>query len=92
MADPVGLIGGGGGIDPSRFIRRPAQSPGDPASPSFKDTLLATRAVEQLQTGERQDVENVLLATTKADNAFRMLQSLRNRVMEAYDEIKQMRT
>ncbi|CAG0999467.1 hypothetical protein PHYC_02779 [Phycisphaerales bacterium] len=71
---------------------------------SFKDTLLetldeanrlqqeATRAVEELQTGQRQDVENVLLATTKADNAFRMLQSLRNRMMEAYDEIKQMRT
>ncbi len=81
-----------------------AAQPGEAPAKSFKDVLLdsldeanrlqqeATRAVEDLQTGERQDVENVLLATAKADNAFRMLQSLRNRVMEAYDELKQMRT
>lgn len=32
-----------------------------------------------------------MLATQKADNAFRMLQALRNKVVEAYDEIKQTR-
>jgi len=106
MADPLGLLDSGS-IDPSRFHRPQAPSTGEGVTQTgetFKDTLLksldeanrlqqeATRAVEELQTGERQDIENVLNATTKADNAFRMLQSLRNRVMEAYDEIKQMRT
>ncbi|MCE7972935.1 MAG: flagellar hook-basal body complex protein FliE [Leptolyngbya sp. PLA1] len=103
MTDPVGLISASGGAhDPRRAIRTPEAQ--DPSAPSFKDALLAnlneanrlqqeaTRAVEDLQTGQRQDVENVLLATTKADNAFKMLQALRNRMMEAYDEIKQMRT
>jgi flagellar hook-basal body complex protein FliE len=106
MTDPLGFISGG--IDRTRHLRPPAQPDGTPQgeapAKSFKDVLLdsldeanrlqqeATRAVEDLQTGERQDVENVLLATAKADNAFRMLQSLRNRVMEAYDELKQMRT
>jgi len=106
MADPLGLIGGGG-IDPSRFTR-PATThggqAGDATGPSFKDTLLkqidqanelqqeATRAVEDLATGSRSDLEGVILATQKADTAFRMLQQLRNRMMEAYDEIKQMRT
>jgi flagellar hook-basal body complex protein FliE len=73
------------------------------AGPSFKDALLksiqeandlqqqATRAVEDLQTGQRTDVEGVILATQKADNAFRMLQQVRNRMMEAYDEVKQIR-
>lgn len=37
------------------------------------------------------DVENVVLAAKKAETAFQMLQALRNRVVEAYDEIKQMR-
>jgi flagellar hook-basal body complex protein FliE len=36
-------------------------------------------------------VEGVILATQKADNAFRMLQQVRNRMMEAYDEVKQIR-
>ncbi len=103
MSDPLGFISGGR-IDPSRF-GQPTHAKTD-AQPgeSFKDTLLksldevnrlqqeATQAVDDINTGQRQDLENVLLATTKADNAFRMLQSLRNRMMEAYDEIKQMRS
>lgn len=108
MSDPLGFIQGGGinraGYIPPRTGIQPGQADQTADGKSFKDTLLetldeanrlqqeATKAVEDLQTGQRQDVENVLLATTKADNAFRMLQSLRNRVMEAYDEIKQMRT
>jgi flagellar hook-basal body complex protein FliE len=71
--------------------------------PDFKKVLLeslgevnkaqqeADRAAEDLATGDRSDVENVILATQKADNAFRMLQALRNKVVEAYDEIKQVR-
>ena len=71
---------------------------------SFKDVLLAnldevnkaqqeaTRAVEDLQTGKRSDLEGVIMATQKADNAFRMLQALRNKVMDAYEEVKQTRT
>lgn len=106
MADPLGLIGGGG-LGPGRMP--PLSGPGaqprvDPAGKTFKDVLTenldeanrlqqaATRAVEDLQTGKRNDIEGVVLATQKADDAFRMLQALRNRMMEAYDEIKQMRT
>jgi flagellar hook-basal body complex protein FliE len=101
MSDPLGLIQTGGpgpvrwngqGVQP-----RPAQGP------SFKDVLLenirqvdrmqqdANRAIEDLQTGRRDDVEGVILATQKADMAFRMLQAVRNRMMEAYEEIRQIR-
>ncbi len=70
---------------------------------SFKDVLMdnlrqandaqveATRAAEDAMTGDRNDIEGVIMATQKAENAFKMLQSLRNRMMEAYDEVKQMR-
>lgn len=106
MADPLGFISGQPnplhGI--SRAGTKPQPQTGaEGGGPSFKDTLLksiqeandlqqqATRAVEDLQTGQRTDVEGVILATQKADNAFRMLQQVRNRMMEAYDEVKQIR-
>ena len=62
----------------------------DPEAPSFKDVLMqnlqevnklqqdATRATEDLQTGKRDDLEGVLLATQKADSAFHMLKLHRN--------------
>jgi flagellar hook-basal body complex protein FliE len=109
MSDPLGLIGGSGGINPSSFprpnIKGPGGSGGDQApGQSFKDVLLAnldevnkaqqeaTRAVEDLTTGKRSDLEGVIMATQKADNAFRMLQALRNKMVDAYDEIKQIRS
>ena len=51
----------------------------------------ASNAIEDLQTGKRNDVEGVLLATQKADTAFRMLVSVRNKLSQAYEEIKQIR-
>lgn len=51
----------------------------------------ATRAIEDLQTGRREDVEGVILATQKADLAFKMLQQVRNKVVQAYGEIRDMR-
>ena len=77
--------------------------PVDPNAPSFKDVLMenlsevnklqqdANTAIEDLHAGRRDDVEAVLMATQKADTAFRMLQSVRNKLMGAYDEIKQIR-
>lgn len=105
MADPLGLISGGaqqaGG--PGYVPRTPAGGTPPTDGPSFKDVLMqniqqvnklqqeATTAIEDLQTGKRGDVEGVLLATQKADTAFRMLVQLRNKVQQAYEEIKQLR-
>lgn len=98
--------GGAGGINRAFQQRGQAGGNGANAAdngPDFKNVLLNTlgevnkaqqeadKATEELATGERSDVENVILATQKADNAFRMLQALRNKVVEAYDEIKQVR-
>ncbi|MBX3365560.1 MAG: flagellar hook-basal body complex protein FliE [Phycisphaeraceae bacterium] len=98
MADPIGLISGGG-INP----QRPSAITPPTSGPNFKDLLLknlqqvnqlqndANSAIEDLTTGRRDDVEGVILATQKADNAFRMLQAVRNKVMQAVEEIKQVR-
>lgn len=100
MSDPVGLISTSGGAGPIRPNR-----PGEQAASAegFRDLLMAninqvnqlqqdaTKAIEDLQTGQRDDVEGVLLATAKADTAFRLLQQVRNKVFEAYREIQQIR-
>lgn len=79
----------------------PAGPAGD--GPSFKDVLLqsmnevnnleqqASHAQEDLASGARTDVENVILATQKADTAFRALLAVRNKVQAAYEELKQTR-
>ena len=51
----------------------------------------ATEAIEDLATGQRDDVESVLIATQKADMAFRLLLQVRNKMIDAYDEVRQMR-
>jgi len=105
MADPLGFVSG---VGPARQILPGAQFPpgrvSEPGQPSFKDVLTeslkevnslqqdANKAIEDLQTGDRNDLEGVILATQKADTAFRMLQSVRNKVMDAYEELKQLRT
>jgi flagellar hook-basal body complex protein FliE len=104
MSDPLGLVsgvGGSGAIRPNIARTNPAAD--DANGASFKDVLLknieevnklqqdATKAVEDLQTGKRTDMENVLSATAKADMAFKALQAVRNQVLRAYDEIQQMR-
>ena len=48
-------------------------------------------AAEDLAAGRRDDIEGVLYAAKKADTAFKMLLQVRNKVLEAYEEVKQMR-
>lgn len=99
MHDPVGLIGRSGASPPAR----PPAPGGAADGPGFKALLQeqiervnelqndAKEAVEDLATGRRDDVEGVIIATQKADTAFRMLLQVRNKVMDAYEEVKQMR-
>ena len=42
-------------------------------------------------TAGKTSLENVMLATNKADMAFKMIQAVRNQVLKAYDDIQQMR-
>ncbi len=51
----------------------------------------AEMAIEDLSTGKRDDVASVLVAKQKADMAFQMLLQVRNKLVDAYEEVKQMR-
>lgn len=100
MTDPLGLIGAAGRAGMPQTRANPA---GPQGGPSFKEVLLdninevnrlqqdANKAIEDLSSGKRADLEGVILATQKADTAFRALQAVRNKVIEAYEEVKQIR-
>jgi len=97
MIDPLGIV--------SRVNAQPAVTPRpqQAAGADFKQELLdelrkvnemqqdASQATNDLLTGQRDDIEGVLIATQKADSAFRMLVALQNKVVDAYDEVKNIR-
>ena len=102
MTDPLGLIQPSTPVAGPSAPKPPAG--GDAADgPSFKDVLMenieqvnalqqeAEKAIEDLTAGRRDDVANVMIAKNKADLAFQMLLQVRNKVMDAYEEVKQMR-
>ncbi len=102
MTDPVGLIGNSGALN-REFLLGPNLVPPKAGGASFADMLQdqlntvnelqrdAKEAIEDFMAGRRNDVESVMIATQKADTAFRLLLQVRNKVMAAYDELKQIR-
>lgn len=100
MADPLGLIGNSGGIQPPQM---PKASGGGANQPNFKDVLMenieqvnklqqeADQAIEDLHAGRRTDIASVMIAKEKADTAFKMLLQVRNKMVDAYNEIKDVR-
>ena len=83
------------------------ESPTSPTQPAvgkdFKSILLdslnevnrlqteADQGVQRLITGETDNVAEVLTAVNKAGIAFDLLMEVRNKLTDAYQEIKQMR-
>ncbi|HMO83724.1 MAG TPA: flagellar hook-basal body complex protein FliE [Lacipirellulaceae bacterium] len=75
----------------------------DGPTASFKDLLVrsmqevnsaqldANRAVEDLMAGNNADPASVLTAVEKADLAFRMMLQVRNKVMQAFQEVRDIR-
>lgn len=46
--------------------------------------------VEQMAKGEPTDIHSVMVAMTEADLSFRMLVEVRNKLIDAYQEIQRM--
>lgn len=86
----------GGGASPVNSAARSA------GASSFADVLKdsigdvaklqqeASSAVEALATGRAEDVTGVMMAMEKSDLAFKTLLAIRSKLMDAYDEIKNM--
>jgi len=88
-------------IDPS--IQGPASVPKAGEGSDFKSLLMESiQEVNQLQsqadearinlaTGKTENVAEVFTAVKKAELAFQTLMQIRNKLMDAYEEIRQMR-
>ena len=79
----------------------PGQTHG--AGPAFQDLLLealneanrlqssAESAIHGLAAGDERDVAEVMTAVEKADLAFRTLMQVRNKLVDAYEELMRLR-
>ena len=52
--------------------------------------LQADQAVQQLATGQSDSIPDTMLALTKADLSLRVFMEVRNKVIEAYQEVMRM--
>jgi len=80
-----------------------AAAPGGESAPNFKSLLIdsigqvnsmqhdADLAVESLVTGGDVNPAEVFTAVQKADMAFRMMMQIRNKLVQAYNEVKDLR-
>ena len=50
----------------------------------------ADQKAEELALGRRQDLHEVMIASQKADISFRFLMQIRNKLLEAYQEVMRM--
>jgi flagellar hook-basal body complex protein FliE len=85
-------------LSPAATVNKPSAHTG-----SFKEMLLdsirdvnsmqqqADNAVETLMTGGEADPSEVLTAVQKADLAFRLMMQMRNKVMQVYQEVRDIR-
>ncbi len=81
----------------------PSLEGASPKGSAFKDLLVdsiqevnkmqqdADRAVEAMVTGGDVKPAEVLTAVQKADLAFRMMMQMRNKMIEAYQEVQNIR-
>ena len=98
MAQSIGSIGplGPKGIGGTKAL-------GKGVSTGFKDILSkeisqvnnlqieAESAINKLATGKTKNTAEVMVAVEKADIAFKSLMAIRNKIVDAYKEIHQMR-
>ena len=93
--EPLGRLGPAG-------VGAAAPGKTDGASPSFSEVMInsldevkrlqdeAADGVSRLLTGESNNPDEVFSAIRKADVAFSLLMEIRNKLTEAYTELKQM--
>jgi flagellar hook-basal body complex protein FliE len=90
----VGKVGGAG-VSPAKVAgagASPASSFADVLKQSMEEVSRqqqdASAAVEDLMTGKTDNITGVMTAVEKADLAFKTLLAIRAKLIEAYEEVK----
>jgi flagellar hook-basal body complex protein FliE len=88
----VAGIGKGAGVSPTSGAN-PSSSFADILKKSIDEVSKlqqdASSAVDAVATGKSENVTGVMSAVEKADLAFKTLLAIRSKLMDAYEEIKQ---
>ena len=86
------------GIGPSKGLSMPGETK-ETGGPSFADTLAqsldkvntlqkeADVAIQDFATGDTRNIHETMIAVGKADLAFRLTMQVRNKMVEAYQEV-----
>jgi flagellar hook-basal body complex protein FliE len=97
--NPVGPLQEGGASQQAARIGKTGQA----GQPSFKETLSnflsevntmqnkADESIQKMVAGEITDVHQVMNSVQEATVAFNMMMEIRNKVMDAYRQVMQMR-
>lgn len=105
MADPLSILGSGtpGVAGPGAGAPRAASGETGADGISFASSLReqlekasamqndADQKLQSLLTGESQNVTDVLVAARKAQVAFSLLMEIRNKLVDAYQELQNLR-
>jgi flagellar hook-basal body complex protein FliE len=96
----LGGVSGAGGLGAGSLTVAPGAGTTTTSGASFSDMLQksigevsqmqqdASNAVEQLSLGKTDDMAGVMVAMEKSDAAFKTLLAIRSKLMDAYDEVK----
>lgn len=100
MADPLSINGLGpvNPVGPAK-LAKPATGAGEDFASMVKEQLQqvsrmqseADENVQKLVTGQTQNITEVFTAARKAEVAFSLLMEIRNKLVDAYQEVKNMR-
>lgn len=94
----LGKVAAGGGVGGGTAASGGAPAGGASFSDVLKDSIdevarlqqEASQATQSLLTGQTEDITGVFTAMEKSDIAFKTLLAIRGKLMDAYDEIKNM--
>jgi flagellar hook-basal body complex protein FliE len=91
-----------GGLPPTTIPSSIAQTPSRPQGEGFHTYLKqalgevndlqqkADQAIQQLVSEGRGDLQDTIIALERADVSFRLMMQIRNKILEAYQEIVRM--
>lgn len=93
----VGLSSGSSGLGPTSPVQ-PAQKTekgfsdlvGELLQDANQPHIQADANVQNLMTGETDNVDDVVMSVVQADLAFRMVLEIRNRLISSYQEVMRM--
>lgn len=101
MTNPIQGLPGVGGIQPATELKKPQSSQPADASQFMNTLRSAMGQVERLQAdgqqhvsdllrGNGEDLHKAMIAVEKADLAFELMMEVRNKIVQAYQEISRM--